>query len=211
VSHTPDGRLPLLSARSAVTIATLKRAATSIRTSSTVLRYGNVMCDVLGNVLEAKTKRYSQFPCLVNRGTMGVNSLPKTASRLRLEPRPFCAWVQQANHWATVWNVEKPRIMYGPGCPGSSQAKGPYWGGAFLGQVWIIWNIRSESKLFLLGYSSDASCRCQYCSNLFTNTVLTRLTYSLTLTLSYSQNSNVDITQNIISFRYHMGFFSWML
>jgi len=32
---------------------------------------------------------------LVNRGTMGVNSLPKTvtptASRLRFEPGPFCA------------------------------------------------------------------------------------------------------------------------
>jgi len=36
---------------------------------------------------------------------MGVNSLPKTcyptASRLRFEPRPFCAWVQHANHSAT--------------------------------------------------------------------------------------------------------------
>jgi len=29
VSHKPDGRLPLLSARLAVTLATLKRAATS--------------------------------------------------------------------------------------------------------------------------------------------------------------------------------------
>ena len=29
VSHTPGGRLPLLSARPAVTLATLKRAATS--------------------------------------------------------------------------------------------------------------------------------------------------------------------------------------
>ena len=29
VSHKPDGRLPLLSARPAVTLATLKRAATS--------------------------------------------------------------------------------------------------------------------------------------------------------------------------------------
>jgi len=29
VSHEPDGRLPLLSARPAVTLATLKRAATS--------------------------------------------------------------------------------------------------------------------------------------------------------------------------------------
>ena len=42
--------------------------------------------------------------CLVNRGTMGVNSLPKTyqtASQLRFQPGPFCAWVQHANHSAT--------------------------------------------------------------------------------------------------------------
>jgi len=38
---------------------------------------------------------------------MGVNSLPKTvtrqatASRLRSEPRTFCAWVQHANHSTT--------------------------------------------------------------------------------------------------------------
>jgi len=36
---------------------------------------------------------------------MGVNSLPKTvtstASWLWFEPRPFCAWVQHANHSAT--------------------------------------------------------------------------------------------------------------
>jgi len=46
-----------------------------------------------------------QFRWLVNRGTMGVNSLTKTvnptASRLRSEPGPFCAWVQHANHSAT--------------------------------------------------------------------------------------------------------------
>ena len=74
VSHKPGGRLPLFSARSAVTPATLKRAATS-------------------------------FCCLVNRGTMGVNSLPKTVTRRRrdcdLNPGPFCDWVQHANHSAT--------------------------------------------------------------------------------------------------------------
>ena len=61
VSHKPGGRLTLLSARSAVTPATLKRAATN-------------------------------FCCLVNRGTMGVNSLPKTITRQRrdcdLNPGP---------------------------------------------------------------------------------------------------------------------------
>jgi len=50
VSHKPGDRLPLLSARPAVALATLKRAATN-------------------------------FCCLVNRGTMGVNSLPKTVTR----------------------------------------------------------------------------------------------------------------------------------
>jgi len=52
VSHKPGGRLPLLSARPAVTPATLKRDATN-------------------------------FCCLVNKGTMGVNSLPKTVTRQR--------------------------------------------------------------------------------------------------------------------------------
>ena len=57
VSHKPGGRLPLLSARPAVTLATLKRTAT--------------------------------FCCLVNRGTMGVNSLPKTERRgCNLNPGP---------------------------------------------------------------------------------------------------------------------------
>ena len=45
VSHKPGGRLPLLSARPAVTLATLKEGC-------------------------------YQFCCFVNRGMMGVNSLP---------------------------------------------------------------------------------------------------------------------------------------
>jgi len=60
VSHKPGGRLPLLSARSAVTLATLEGCY--------------------------------QFCCLVNRGTMGVSSLPKTVTRQRrhcdLNPGP---------------------------------------------------------------------------------------------------------------------------
>ena len=59
MSHKPGCRLPLLSARPTVTLASLKRAATS-------------------------------FAVLVNRGTMGVNSLPKTDTcylRLRFEPQ----------------------------------------------------------------------------------------------------------------------------
>ena len=52
VSHKPDGRLPLLSARPAVTPTTLQQGC-------------------------------YQFCCLVNRGTMGVYSLPKTVTRQR--------------------------------------------------------------------------------------------------------------------------------
>jgi len=52
VNHKPGGMLPLLSARPAVTPATLKRAATN-------------------------------FAALVNRDTMGANSLPKTVTRQR--------------------------------------------------------------------------------------------------------------------------------
>jgi len=52
MSHKSGGRLPLLSIRPAVTLATLKRAATI-------------------------------FCCLVNRGTFGMNSLPKTVIRQR--------------------------------------------------------------------------------------------------------------------------------
>ena len=51
VSHKPSGRLPLLSASPPVTLATLKRAATNFAA------------------------------CMVNKGTMGVNSLPKTVTR----------------------------------------------------------------------------------------------------------------------------------
>jgi len=54
---------------------------------------------------------WCQFRCLVNIGTMGMNSLPKTcyltASRLRFELRPFSTWVQHANHLATImWKLE---------------------------------------------------------------------------------------------------------
>jgi len=38
---------------------------------------------------------------------MGVNSLPKTASRLRFEPGPYCARVQHANHSAADPRFDK--------------------------------------------------------------------------------------------------------
>ena len=62
VSHKPGGRLPLLSVRPAVTLATLKRVATNFAIWRTEPR------------------------------TMGVNSLPKTVTRQRrgcvLNPGP---------------------------------------------------------------------------------------------------------------------------
>jgi len=54
VNHKPGGRLPLLFARPAVTLATLKMAAINFVAW-----------------------------CLVNRGTVGVNSLPKSVTRQR--------------------------------------------------------------------------------------------------------------------------------
>ena len=55
-----------------------------------------------------------QFRCLVNKGTMGVNSLPKTVNwhcyGCDLNPGPFCIRVQHANHLAT----ESPRCTVVP-------------------------------------------------------------------------------------------------
>ena len=72
VNHKPGGRLPLLSTRPAVTLATLKRAATSFAAWWTQARWVWTVC--------------LRHP---------------TSSQLRLEPGPFCAWVQHANYLAT--------------------------------------------------------------------------------------------------------------
>ena len=40
-----------------------------------------------------------------SRRTMGVNSLPKTTSRLGCEPRPFCAGVQHHRRRLSVWGT----------------------------------------------------------------------------------------------------------
>jgi len=62
VSHKPSGRLPLLSARPAVTLATLKRAATSFAAG------------------EQRHNGCEQF----------AKDCYPTASWLRFEPGPFC-------------------------------------------------------------------------------------------------------------------------
>jgi len=80
-SHKPDGRLPLLSARPAVTPTTLKRAATNFASWWTEAQWVWTVC----------------------------LRLYWTASRLRFEPRPLCAWVQHANYLAT-----KPPWAYKP-------------------------------------------------------------------------------------------------
>ena len=71
-SHKPGGRLPLLSARPAVTPATLKRAATNFAVWWTEAQW-----------------------------VWAVSLRHPTAAWLRFEPGPFCAWVQHANHSAT--------------------------------------------------------------------------------------------------------------
>ena len=83
VSHKPGSRLALLSARPAVTPATLKRAATN-------------------------------FAALwVNRGTMGVSSLPKTVTRqlsyCGLSPGP------SAPEFSTLTTrlLSHPDVLYG--------------------------------------------------------------------------------------------------
>ena len=72
MSHKPDGRLPLLSARLAVTLQPLRW----------LLRIS-----LLG---EQRRDGCEQF----------VQDCYPTASRLRFEPGPFCAWVQHAKHSA---------------------------------------------------------------------------------------------------------------
>ena len=69
VSHKPGDRLQLLSARPAVTLATLKRAGTYFAAWRTKARWVWTVCLWL---------------------------IP-TASRLRFKPRSHCAWVQHAN------------------------------------------------------------------------------------------------------------------
>ena len=73
VSHKPGGRLPLLSARPAVTLATLKWAANNF----------------------AAWLTEAQWVWTVSP------TVSPTASRLRFEPGPYCAWVQHTNHSAT--------------------------------------------------------------------------------------------------------------
>jgi len=84
VSHKPDGGLPLLSVRPAVTPATLNRAATSFAPWWTEARRVWTVC-----------LRLLGYP---------------TASRLRFEHGPFCAWVQHANHSATEPRLQYPQI-----------------------------------------------------------------------------------------------------
>ena len=72
-SHKPGGRRPLLSARPAVTLATLTSAATNFAAWWT----------------EARWVR-----------TVWIRLLPENVAAW-FEPRPFCAWVQHANHSAT--------------------------------------------------------------------------------------------------------------
>ena len=77
--HKPGGRLPLLFTRPAITPATLKRAATNFAAWWTEARWVWAVC---------------------------LRLLPDNVVTA-IEPRPFCAWVQHANHSAT-----KPPFYY---------------------------------------------------------------------------------------------------
>ena len=72
VSHKPDGRLPLLSARPAVTLATLKRAVTNF------------------------AAWWTEAQCV---WTVCVRLLPDSVATA-IWTLPFCTWVQHANHSA---------------------------------------------------------------------------------------------------------------
>ena len=85
VSHKPGGRLPLLSARPAVTPATLNMAATNFAAWWTEAWWLWTVC---------------------------LKDCYPTASRLRFESRSFCAWVQHAYHSATEPSVRWCRISY---------------------------------------------------------------------------------------------------
>jgi len=73
MSHKPSGRLPLLSARPAVTPTTLKRAATSFVAWWTEAQWGWTVC---------------------------LKLLPNSVAAA-IWTRAFCAWVQHANHSST--------------------------------------------------------------------------------------------------------------
>ena len=81
VSHKPGSRLPLLSARPAVTLATLKRAATSFAAWWTEAQWVCAVC---------------------------LRLLPDSVA-VTIWTRAFCTWVQHANHSATKlplsWNI----------------------------------------------------------------------------------------------------------
>ena len=78
VSHKPGGRLPLLSARPAVTLATLKRAATNFAAWWTEARRVWAVC---------------------------LRLLPNSVATA-IWTRAFCAWVQHTNHSATEYRTK---------------------------------------------------------------------------------------------------------
>ena len=78
-----------------------------------------------------------QFRCLVNRGTMGVNSLPKTVTRRRREPEPS----------APEFSTLTTRLLSHPRYILSVIRKGQH-----------------LKRCYLL--TCDASARYQYCSSL---------------------------------------------
>ena len=86
VSHKPGGRLPLLSARPAVTPATLKRATTNFAAWWTEARWVWTVCLIL---------------------------LPDSVAAA-IWTQAHCAWVQHANHsatWLTSYNYRLLTVL----------------------------------------------------------------------------------------------------
>ena len=135
VSHKPGGRLPILSARPAVTLATLKRAAINFAAWWTEAVCLRLLPDSVAAAIwnpgpsapesSTLTTRLTSHPL---RGLLSISLLGgqrhdgceqfaldcyPTASRLRFEPRPYCAWVQHelslscarpaADGWPLMW------------------------------------------------------------------------------------------------------------
>jgi len=85
----------------------------------------------------------------MNRGTIGVNSLPKTVTRqLRFESRLYCAWVQHAKHSDCVWWTSNITVVMACCFQGDLATKKIYptlW--------WLYRDLLLPKKTYVIGYA----------------------------------------------------------